>query len=366
MASRTVAVLFMILFTLGLWADSASGAGVPTLEELRNLSVVGPVGFSARVKIEDYVGHWVGQMQTAKKIEETVTARKALADGYDAHDSPHWLVTYAEVSAEKIPALLLLSDRVKQIQASMALAAMPQYTIQPALEKMARHSNPAVRYWAARGYRSSVRRLLLYPERTKKMCATLERLGREESGPVLAVVLRTLIVYPGIRPESVALLRTTMDKIWLARLASLRAGDSSVIEAYRKAVVFLAPVGNDRADEKKILQLLADALEAASQGFSKFAGSRKSACQPWMDLLSDLERKLNTIAALKKITRTAKTPIQDILAETRTPITQKAAEIRLKVLEYWRPMLAKVGVKPRLAPAATTKPAASTATATVK
>ncbi len=359
MVRRTVVTLFIMFFALGLWTDSTKGADAPTLEELKNLPVVGPLGFSARGKIEEYVGHWVKKMSDAEKFEDIVKARKALTDGYEVHDSPHWWVTYAEVSAQKIPTLLLLSDRVKQIQAGMTIAAMPQYTIQPALEQMARHKNPAVRYWAARGYRSSARKMVLYPERAKKMCATLEQLGRKESGPVLTVVLWTLIIDPDDNQEIIDLLRSTMDKIWFARLGDLHAGKGDVIEAYRKAIEFLTPLTLNKADEKKILQLLVDAMEAASQGFNESPSSKNSDEQSWMDLLGDLESKL------AEVTRTDETPIRDILVDPRKPTAHKAAEIRLgAVLEYWKPMLEKLNVKPRPVPVTTTKPTITAATAT--
>ncbi len=368
MVRRAVVTLFIMFFALGLWTDSTKGAdaptstkgaGAPTLEELKNLPVAGPLGLSARGTIEKFVGHWVQKLADAEKFEDIVKARKALTDGYEVHDSPHWQVTYAEVSAEKIPTLLLLSDRVKQIQAGMTIAAMPQYTIQPALEQMARHKNPAVRYWAARGYRSSARKMLLFPQRTKMMCATLEQLGREESGPVLTVVLWTLIIDPDDNQETIDLLRSTMDKIWFTRLGDLHAGKGDVIEAYRKAIVFLMPLTSNKADEKKILQLLVDAMEAASQGFNESPGGKNSDGQSWMDLLSDLESKLATV------TNTDKTPIRDILADPTRPAAQKAAEIRLNaVLEYWRPLLEKLDVKPRPAPVTTTKPTTTAAITT--
>ncbi len=356
MTRRTVVTLFIMFFALSLWTDSTKGADAPTLEELKSLPVARPLGFSARGKIEEYVGHWVKKMTDAEKVADTVKARKALTDGYEAHDSPHWWVAYAEVSAEKIPTLLLLSDRVKQIQAGMTIAAMPQYTIQPALEQMARHKNSAVRYWTARGYRSSARKMVLFPERARKMCISLEQLGRKESGPVLTVVLWTLIIDPDDNQETIDLLRSTMDKIWFARLGDLHAGKGDVIEAYRKAIEFLTPLTSNKADEKKILQLLVDAMEAASQGFNESLISKnsdgKSGGQSWMDLLSDLENKL------AEVTRTNKTPIQDILADPKKPND----EIHLKaVIEYWRPLLAKLGVKPR--PAKPTMTAATTAPA---
>lgn len=357
MVRRTVVALFVMFFVLCLWTDSTKGADAPTLEELKNLPVAGPLGFIARGKIEEYVGHWVKKMADAEKVADIVKARKALTDGYEVHDSPHWWVAYAEVSAEKIPTLLLLSDRVKQIQASMTIAAMPQYTIQSALEQMVRHKNAAVRYWAARGYRSSARKMSLYPERAKKMCAALEQLGQKESGPVLTVVLWTLIIDPDDNQETVDLLRSTMDKIWFTRLGDLHAGKSDVIEAYRKAIDFLTPLPSNKTDEKKILQLLVDAMEAASQGFNESPGSKNSDGQSWMDLLSDLESKL------AEVTRTDKTPIRDILADPKKPTAQKAAEIRLgAVLEYWKPMLEKLDVKPRPAPVTTMKPTTTAAT----
>ncbi len=358
MTRRTVAVLFMMFFTPGFWAGSAKGADAPKLEDLKELPVINRVGLRARGTIEKYVEHWVKEMTDAGKVPDIVKARKALTAGYGAHDSPQWWAAYAEISAEKIPALLGLSDRVRQIQASMAIALMPQYTIQPALEQMARHKNPAVRYWAARGYRSSARKMLLFPERAKKMCATLERLGRKESGPVLAVVLQTLIIYPG-RAKAVTPLRAALDKVWLARCGGLRGGNADIIEVYRKAIDFLVPL--DKNNKKKILQLLVDALEAASQGFDEAGSRKKSARQPWIDLLSDLERKL------VKLTRTSKTPIQDILAEANKSIDEKAGEIRLKaVLEHWRPLLEKLDVKPQPLPKTKTKANATTTTPPAK
>ncbi len=355
MTRRTVAVLFMMFFTIVLWSEPARGADVPSLEDLNKLQIAGHLTLAARRDIEKYVGYWVEQMKKAKKVSDVVKTRKALTDGYNAHNTQPWQVAYAEISSEKVPVLFKLAGRVKQIQAAMAVATMHQYTIQPALEKMARHKNPAVRYWAVRGYRPSVRKMLLYPERAKKMLATLERLGLKESGPILSVVLQTLNINTVGGVEAPTRLRPILDKVWAARLKDLRNGKDGVVDAYRRAIIFFDPA--DKADEKKILQMLADTLESASKGFDKSVNrkGKKSDQQSWISLLSNLENKL------AELTQTSKSPIQDILSDPKKSIKQRAKEVSLMAIsEYWKPKLAKLGVKPRPLPAATTKPVKTT------
>ncbi len=361
MTRRTIVVLFMMLSTIVLWSKSADGAGVPSLEDLDKLKVTVHLRRVDRKKVETYIEHWVEQMKKANKVADTVKARKALADGYNAHNVQPWQTAYAEISSKKIPVLLNLPDRVKQIQAAMAVATMPQYTIQPALEKMSRHKNPAVRYWAARGYRPAVRKMLLFPGREKKMLTTLEQLGRNESGPILAVVLQTLNMHTGggRDKDAVIRLRPILDKVWMARIKDLHDGKDGVVDAYRRAVIFFDPVDED--DRKKVLQMLVDALESASKGFDKSVSSKKgkkSDQQSWISLLSNLENKLI------ELTQTSETPIQDILSDPKKSIEQKPTEVRLKaVSEYWKPLLAKLGIKPRPIPATATKPVKTTTTA---
>ncbi|MCK4625491.1 MAG: HEAT repeat domain-containing protein [Phycisphaerae bacterium] len=357
MTRRTVVVLFMVFFTIVLWSEPVRGADVPSLEDLNKLPIAGHLTRVARGKIETYVGHWVEQLKKADKIPDVVKARKAITDGYNAHNKQAWQVAYAEISSGKVPVLFGLADQVKQIQAAMAVATMHQYTIQPALEKMARHKNPAVRYWAVRGYRPSVRKMLLYPERAKKMLATLERLGLKESGPILSVVLRTLNIHTAEGKKAVIHLRPILDKVWAARLKDLRAGKDGIIDAYRNAIIFFDPA--DKEDKKIVLQMLIDTLESASKGFDKAASSKskKSDQQSWVSLLSNLENKL------AELTQTSESPIQDILSDPKKSIEQKADEVSLMaVSEYWKPLLAKLGVKPRPLPATTTKPVKTTTT----
>lgn len=359
MTRRTAVVLFMMFLTIVLCSEPVHSAGVPSLEDLEKLKFANDIGLANRKKIKKYVEHWVEQMKKAKKVVDVVKARKALTDGYNAHNTQPWQVAYADVSSRKIPVLFDLVDRVKQIQAAMAVAKMHQYTIQPALEKMAGHKNPAVRYWAVRGYRPSIRKMLLYPDRTKKMLTTLERLGHKESGPILAVVLQTLNTHAGGSIEAIDHTRPVLDKVWSSRLKDLRDGKDGVIDAYRNAIVFFDPA--NKADKKKILQMLIDALESASKGFDKSANrkGKKSGLQSWVSLLSSLENKLIELAQANK----NKTPIQDILSNTKKSLEEKSTEVSLAVNEYWKPLLAKLGVKPRPLPTATTKPVKTTTTA---
>ncbi len=359
MTGRAVA-LFIIFLSAVLCVDATHGAA-PTLENLKSLKSVDPPNLIARQMIDQYVKFWVGKMTAAKKINEVIEARAALIKGYEIHasKSESWQVEYADISSSVVPSVLSNSDRVKQLQASMTIVAMSQYTIQPALEKMARHRNAAVRYWAVRGYQSIARRILRFGNRSRKMLKTLERLGMRDNGPILSAVLRTLSFSVG--EENAARLQAIRDKIWLARRRDLRSGRADVVEAFRKAINYLESVG--KSDRKQILQLLIDTLESASLAFVKPHNQKDQSGKCLCNLLYDLEVKLAEITS----TTTGNRSIRDILAasDKEKPIVEKAAEIRLMAVDgHWKPLLKKLGVKPRPI-RKSTKPVATTATAPV-
>ena len=349
--SRVIVISVIIAFQF-LMMGSVEAA-VPTIEDLEKITVIGPLPASVRKKMEEYIGYYVNRMKSVKSFKEVIQARKRLINGYNVHKSSYWQSGYAAICADRIRALLDIPDAARQVQAAITLANMPQYTIQPAIEKMAEHSNPAVRYWAVKAYKASIRRMVLYDARAEKMFQTLKRLGMNDSGPILMAVLRCLTPYPDMDEKSISTMKSIFDEVWLARCKDVYAGKVDVIQTYHKMVRFLIPF--DEADKKRILQLLADALEASSLGFINAANRKSLAAKRLMELLIALENKLVNITA------TNETPILKILDEKISPM-EKAIKARLKVNEYWKPILAKHGIKLRFhasKKSATTKPTTS-------
>ena len=336
---RPSLAVILILVGTTVFLINLTEAAVPTLDDLEKLTIIGPLGPTARKKMEDYIGYWVNQMKSAKKYEAIVEAKEKLVKGYGIHNSPYWQTSYAGVCAERLVSVLNFPDPVKQIQAGMTLAKIPQYTIQPAVEQMANHPNPAVRYWAAKAYKASLRRMLLYDARAKKMLGTLKRLGLADSGPILLVVLRSVNPYPDMDEKTISTMKSLLDEIWLARCKDIRNGRADVIQAYRRMIRFIIPF--NQSDKTRVLQLLADALEAASLAFVKIGDRKTEATRRLKELLISLENRL------AEITSTTEAPMRKIL-DDKIPPMEKAIKVRLKVNEYWKPILAKYGIKPRI------------------
>jgi len=343
------AVCFLI--AVPAWGQDAA----PELPD--ESQVRGPLPAESLRAIDAFVGYWLDQLDSAKTADEIMKARQGLVSGYERHSTAYYQLAYAEAVAKVASKALATKDRVKQIQAAMAMAVMSQVSIQPALEKMAGHSNAAVRYWAVIGYQRAARALMLRGGAfSKTMLDTLERLGLKESnGPIVGTVMRALAPYPEARAQDVRDLRACLDKIWLGRCREILAGKAEIIDAYRNAERSSTPVNAE--DGKHVLQMLADAMEAATLAYTKPENRRDPVAESLTNLLAGFEVKLAQVIGVTE------TPLQPILKEATSP-GDKAAAVRLKWNEHWKPLLKQRGVTPRVsANSATTATGTSAATA---
>lgn len=318
--------------------------------------VRGPLGPAAVGKIDKYIDYWVAKMQGAKVVKAMADARQGLLNGYNQHGGASYQYAYAGSAAARVVAILADTHRVKQIQAAMALSEMPQITIQPALEKMAEHKNAAVRYWAARGYRRAARLLMIQGGNyAKRTLAALEKLGRsEQSGPVLAEALVALTPYTDAMPPHAAKLGESLDRVWLARCRDLWAGKAGIVEAFRKAEELVTPI--NPADGKRVLQLLADAMEAATAGLLEALTRKRPEPEGMAELIKSMEVKLGRVGSVEKL------PLQSILSKKID--VQQATEAAWQWVEHWKPALKKLQVAPRFVPPVTTAPVTRPVTTT--
>lgn len=317
--NKSIVLAWTLLIGLGL---AASAPAEPSLEELAQLPAVGPLGGEAVTTIEEYVDHWMGKLAAAKTTEQLDKAHRKLMQGYEANPSRYYQLGYARVMANSVVAVLSAKletmPQAKQATAAIAVASMSQITIQPALEVMAKHDNAAVRYWAAKGYRLCGGLLLAQGgQYARKMLATLERLGLEdESALVVAAVLRTASGYGEVNDDSAKGLKDVLDKVWLARCQQVHQGQVEMVEAYSKAVSF--PRTATQAEQKLVLQLLADAMEAASLAYKESQKQEGPLGQAYAELMIRIEDRL------ADITGTGPRPVEAALENEEDTVDTRA------------------------------------------
>ncbi len=347
--------LLSVLVVALMASSSASRAAPPALEDLGKLSVDAGVGPAAINTITTYLEHWVGVMAGAKSTTSVTEATAALIRGHEIHTSASYRYEYAKKFAEKMPPLLKLDGDalrlIKETNAAMVAAAMSQITTEPALAAMAKHRNPAVRYWAAKGYRHIGSLLLVQPGGAAKMLKALEQMGpAETSGPVVAAVLHAASGYPNVTGAQAGKLRLLLAKVWLARCGEVHAGNVEMIGAFRKAAKYLTAASKD--EEKLALQLLIDVMESASLAMLVANNQKEPRWAALAELVTEAERRFAGMTGLQR------TPIADILKGAKTP-DLKAVAVRLQVNAYKKWLQTHRAIKPRFkpAPAATTQPA---------
>lgn len=339
----------------------------PTAGDLAQLPAAGPLSALAEEQIRQYIKHWVGKLKAAGEFAQMTEVKKKLVDGSRMQpDSAYYQVSYAKIAADEISVALSWPEESKQLLAAMAMASMPQYAIQPGLEKMASSSNSGVRYWAARGYRRVARVMMAYDDRAKIMLDTLEKLGlKEPSGATVGAVFRALRPFAeGISTPALAKMRSKLLVVWRARCVDVMRGKLDTIHAYRAEVRVLRSEGED--DEKAVLQMLADVMEAATRALGQEKNQQDAAVRVSLSgLLEDAEDRLVGLLRIDQM------PIRDALhgPEQKT-LDERMADL-LDAVKTWVDRLAdKQNIKPNIPPMPpeqmTTAPASSPASAPAK
>ena len=357
-------VLALTFVGLIVCAPSLSLAqDTPTLDDLSKLSTDRPLLRSAEGAIGDYIDDLIEKLKAAKTFAEISAIREKLISGFQVQVSSYYQLSYAKIASAKLPAVLSWPDKTKQIAVAMAIAAMPQPTIQPGLEAMAASKNPAVRYWVARGYQRAAGRMMTQGGRfSRTMLGTLERLGRTEtSGASLQGVFRALRPYSvEIKPSDLAQLRGALVKVWRARCGDLRDGKLDIVNAYRSEVAVLSPTSGSKEDDKTVLQMLADAMEATAQALSIDKNTGDAAVSANLsELLIAIESRLGEVLVKTE------SPVRAALRDRSLSADVRIQTALLAVGETWMSALKERGITPNL-PAATagnstTKPASAPA-----
>lgn len=340
--------------------SSSALAAPPNLGDLAGIAGADRLSDAAVKLIDDYIKAQADIIAAAKAPEEVAKAREALINGYKANEGEFYRIEYGRGLAKYVPALLDLNDplkKVKEVAAAMAVAEVPQATSGPALAVLIVHKNPAVRYWAAKGYRSAMAKLVTQgPQVTAATLAIIQKAGlAETSGPVLTGLVRALSPWQGATATDIAQLQKVAAAIWLGRSGDVKAGNVEIVEAFRKSLPVLPLIFPTPSNP---LQQLADAAEAASSAMLSTDNQEEPIARQLADLLIDLE------AQLKQAAGSTMNPMTSALSKLGAGgWDQKATEARLAWNEKWKPLLEKEkGIKPQAIPAPTTAPAKTSTT----
>ena len=367
---------------------------------LKSILVVSAVALGAVVACIPSIGYGQASPLDARRIDETLTAIAEAMD--DANDQERVIrlrdktleeygfwddrkagYTFARAAARRLGPLLgagLKADdplrTLKVVNVAMALSMMPQVTIQPALETMVAHGNPAVRLFGWMGYRRTRDRLMSQGEAfAGKMFAALDKSADTERSPlVLGAMFRMLRmdarpaglpedVWKAARRRSLGILKRNWRR-WCVKVASCQPEMAAASLRLVDAVRAHAGAAAENKDEKKqkaakklLVQMAYDVAWFASLAYQKTyrkPGMGMRAVGDNGALLRACERALNAMSGLEHKSI--------VIALTKGDDDGRAERVRLAVVFYWLEALTKnYGVTEPKYKEPTTKPATAAA-----
>jgi hypothetical protein len=270
------------------------------------------------------VEYWLNRMRDAGDDQEILAARKGLIADYNRYYSIKYQYVFAEQVARGIPELLKLEDPRKQINAGLAVSQMRQVTVQPALEVMLTHPDPAVRLYAWQGYRR-IRLLVLaqgkeFAETTYSSLA--KAAAREDCPPVLQEAFGMFRVESDpprtISPQDFEQARKRLfaifQGIWPRLCERVAEGDLEMSICCRDGIAALRAVhgtlAGDGAISQTVIQMVYDMMWSAAKGLTASeADSPVSAALETM--LGDCENALNYVTRLGKVLMTSALAAKD-------------------------------------------------------
>jgi len=332
-------------------------------------------------KIDEILESVAKAIVVAKDEEAVVKARKKAINEYQFSKSGY---SYARMAATRLTPLLGAELKatdplrvLKVVNVAMALSRMPQVTIQPALEAMVVHANPAVRLLGWTAYFRTRNRLMSQGEAfAAKMHAALDKAGlTENSPPVLAAMFR--MMETGAAPAGVpvavwqkarAYWLTTLRRNWRRWCGKMAAGEAEMARAseilVRVAQSHAGAAIAGEKDPKKLkarkgpfAQMVYDVAWSASKAYQKAHGDPEGDARLVAEsgaLLRDCERALNALAGTEHnfiISALVKGDDRDRATRVRLAVL-RWEDVLKKDYGVTEPEFGKPTTKPTTAPAA--------------
>ena len=274
------------------------------------------------------IGYWLEVIRSAAEAKDITDAREELLKDFQRSDKVLYRDSFAGLASQlAIPLFARLPEGLKnlrEVNLALALSQFPQVTVQPALEDLIVHPNPAVRFLGWRGYRRIRPQVLARPPGTQfdqAMYRSMWARAAEESvAPVVSAIFQ-MIQMPPVRREPVSaenfprfqenafqILKDT----WERRCREVLRGDGAMADACRKGTKALenleAVFKDDPVKRKAILQMVIDMTWCAARAYDSALRTVNQAArnqqkneaaqqslQANSELLRDCEKTLNAL-----------------------------------------------------------------------
>ncbi len=341
--------LALLLTSIVCLVASESSSAPPTIVGLASLPTRGALSETDKKVVGEYVKYWVDKLCVAtdqKLIDEAVGKLRA---GYRANPSLDFPIEYARAIGSQSPKALTLKDhplrRIKEINIAIVAAGMDQYTILDMLVIMSTHGNPGVRYWAAKGFRMTGRRLLIQDGRyARDMVSALEKMGLTETAmPVVSEIIVALGPH-ALQSRGARDCAASLAKVWRLRCGQVLARKRGVAEALARSarvtrrVRTMVASASPAAARKSSLQMLADAMEAASIAIASGKGDEKSA------KFKGLCRLLTVLEIEARLAFGANEKAIATVLAGKEPLAERRLDVRLAYNRVWKPKFQAEGV----------------------
>lgn len=233
--------------------------------------------------IAQSVKRWLDEMAKASSFDEILKARQGFAKTYAFRDGRGQGFAYAQETSRQLIPRLKEYDAVKLINLTMVVSKMPQGSIQPALDVLVAHTNPAVRYLGWRGYRDArVAILSLGGKPRETFFATLKRrAGVETSSVALRMLIATVRLPRSLGPRlGAAALKEAQQQAlsvlesawaaWCQRVIDQAEGMPAVaVEAVAVLLELYQAVGAPPKTQKALLQRIYEMMFCSSAAYRK-------------------------------------------------------------------------------------------------
>jgi hypothetical protein len=335
-------------------------AGEATSQQLPPLDGPEPTeqAIEARVKFS------INGLATAEDEAGIVQARRQLIRDYPRFESLSFRYQFAAETASRVLALIENVDdqdplrALRQINGVMAVVAMDQVSIQPALESLVGHDSPAIRLLAWKGY-ANIRDLILAQGAlpSERMFRVLEEQSATETSALVCGAMFEVMVLPSVRPAAVPIeawpatvekLRNILSDSWLTYCRSVLAGQEHWPEVTGKAVVAVVRLARLDADnaaaQTKALQMIVDLMSCTRKAYDN-ADEGSSVANAAIVLLVDCEEALNAVTGITA------TPVKKaFLDKSIKSKDERGAAVGLAALKWVNDLADRGVVKPDVKP----------------
>jgi len=346
--------------SLLVWASGVISA--PPTVDIRSS---GPLNSREVKQIEERLKYWADQIAQATDPQTITSAGAGARNDYRLYETPYYQAQYAESAASILGALLtggLKPDdkllQLKEVNLGIALSAIPQVKIAPALEGMVSHRNPAVRYLGWEGYRRARGVILAESQDLEKQMFDVltAAAAKEESAPVIGAICTMADVSSfqssSGRPTAPDTLRDAqtrafgiLDANWARWCGRVMNGEPEMSKACAKAIPAIRTLSAAQAAGKdgkiKALQMVVDLMWSAARAFDRVDGKGKIGTENAAVLRACEE-------ALVALSGAEKAYVDPVLTDEK--VEDRGAAVRSAVWE-WINDLKNVGVvEPKITP----------------